>query len=81
MKNIIYYIYLKNINQSRSVQKRLFKMGYRWRSGENKKPFDYTNIYIVIDNEVKKLSCIYNYKNLPRHSVEYNFKNYILELG
>lgn len=76
-----FYIYLKNINQSRSVQKRLFKMGFTWKSGENKKPFDYTNIYIVIDNEEKILSCIYYYKNLPRHSVEYNFKKYILELG
>lgn len=76
-----FYIYLNNLNQSHSVQKRLFKMGFTWRSGENKKPFDYTNAYIIIDNEEKILSCIYNYENLPRHSVEYNFKKYTLELG
>ena len=75
-----FYIYLNDLNQSYSVQKRLFKMGFTWRSGENKKPFDYINTYIIIDNEEKTLSCVCYY-NLPRHSVEYNFKKYTLELG
>ena len=76
-----FYIYLNDLNQSYSVQKRLFKMGFTWRSGENKKPFDYVNTYIIIDNEEKTLSCISYYKNLPRYFVEYNFKKYTLELG
>lgn len=50
MKNIIYYAYLKNINQSHLIQKRLFKMGYRWLDSDNT-IMDYVDTYIFTKNK------------------------------
>ena len=62
MKNIIYYAYLKNISQSHLIQKRLFKMGYRWSNSDNT-IMDYVDIYIFTKNKkiYKYISVENNY--------------------
>ena len=63
MKNIIYYAYLKNINQSHLIQKRLFKMGYRWLDSDNT-IMDYKDTFIFTKN--KK---IYNYISVENNDI------------
>lgn len=60
MKNIIYYAYLKNINQSHLIQKCLFKMGYRWSDSDNT-IMDYVDTYIFTKN--KKIYVYVSVKN------------------
>lgn len=50
MKNIIYYAYLKNLNQSHLIQKRLFKMGYRWSDSDNT-IMDYVDRFLFTKNK------------------------------
>jgi hypothetical protein len=63
MKNIIYYAYLKNLNQSHLIQKRLFKMGYRWLDSGNT-IMDYVDSYIFTKN--KK---IYHYVSVENNYI------------